>query len=421
MRVDADGGGDGGEDGVFGDAANGPVPGGDTGRQLLTLRRDAPGALLRAVRDLTGLRGARSADFDTARGRDAGAPGDAAALAHDGVLLFDRLGIALVHGDADRHASLRASARAGDGRIVAIEPEQYLRALGATYYGEGTPQPDLQAMTWGLQLTQAWRSPATGAGVRVAMLDTGFDLGHPDFAGRQILAASFVPGSSVQDRHGHGTHTTGTACGPRLPPGTPRRYGVAGEAELLVAKVLNDAGWCEEGWVLAGMDWALRNRADLVSLSLGWQVGRDEAFKQAFEQAGAAALDASCLVIAAAGNDGDAPVYRPANCPSIFAVGAVDNAQRRAAFSCLGLNGGGGGVDIAGPGVGVYSTAPMPERYRTMKGTSMATPHVTGCAALWAQDHGLRGRALWEKMQDWVRPLQQPANAVGAGLVQAPW
>ena len=63
----------------------------------------------------------------------------------------------------------------------------------------------------------------------------------------------------------------------------------------------------------------------------------------------------------------------------------------------------------------------MPERYRVMQGTSMATPHVTGCAALWAEDHGLRGRALWEKMQQWVRPLQQPATAVGAGLVQAPW
>lgn len=414
-----------GTGGEFGSDRDGPLPSGDTGRLLVTLRRNAPGTLLRMLRDITGLRAARSADFDAIRSVQT----DALAIArldHDGIVLFDALGVALVDvgtlgADPDRRAALRAAADSNDDRVIATEPEQYLRALGATSAGEGTPQPDLQAMTWGLQVTQAWKSGVSGAGVRVAMLDTGFDLGHPDFAGRPILASSFVPGSPVQDHHGHGTHTTGSACGPRRPPGTPRRYGIACDATLLVAKVLNDAGWCEEGWVLGGMDWALRNHADLVSLSLGWHVGRGDAFKQAFEQAGAAALDAGCLVIAAAGNDGDAPVFRPANCPSIFAVGALDNAQKRADFSCLGLNAGGGEVDIAGPGVGVYSSAPMPERYRVMQGTSMATPHVTGCAALWAEDHGLRGRELWEKMRQWARPLQQPASAVGAGLVQAPW
>lgn len=411
--------------GAFGSDRNGSLPSGDTGRLLVTLRRDAPGALLRTLRRVTGLRAARSADFDAIRsdGTDASA---IARLDHDGIVLFDALGIALVDAgslsaDPDRRDALRSAADASDERVIALEPEQYMRALGATLSSEGTPQPDLQAMTWGLQLTQAWKSRASGAGIRVAMLDTGFDLGHPDFAGRPILASSFVPGSPVHDHHGHGTHTTGTACGPLHPPGTARRYGIASGATLLVGKVLNDAGWCEEGWVLAGIDWALRNGADLVSLSLGWHVGLGETFKQAFEQAGAAALDAGCLVIAAAGNDGDAPVYRPANCPSIFAVGALDNAQKRAEFSCLGLNAGGGEVDIAGPGVAVYSSAPMPERYRVMQGTSMATPHVTGCAALWAEDHGLRGRPLWEKMRQWVRPLNQPAASVGAGLVQAPW
>ncbi len=411
--------------GEFGSDRNGPLPPGDTGGLLLSLRRDRPGALLAGLRRVTGLRAARSADFDAIR-RHGTAASTIARLDHDGILLFDALGVAVVDAgalgaDPDRRVALHAAAHADEGRIVATEPEQYLRALGATGAGEGTPQPDLQAMTWGLQLTRAWQSPASGAGVRVAMLDTGFDVGHPDFAGRTIEASSFVPGSPVHDRHGHGTHTTGTACGPRQPRGTARRYGIACDATVLVGKVLNDAGWCEEGWVLAGMDWALRHGADLISLSLGWHVGPGEAFKQAFEQAGAAALDAGCLVIAAAGNDGDAPVYRPANCPSIFAVGALDNAQERADFSCLGLNAGGGEVDIAGPGVGVYSSAPMPERYRLMQGTSMATPHVTGCAALWAENHGLRGRPLWEKMRHWAKPLRQPATAVGAGLVQAPW
>ncbi|CAN5273814.1 hypothetical protein BH11PSE14_BH11PSE14_23620 [soil metagenome] len=403
----------------FGSDANGPMPSGGTGRLLVTMQPGEITALHDGLRELAGLRSARSADFDAAGGATAPAAAIHAWQGSEGdALVFDMLGVALVHADAGRSSALRKAALSTDPRIRSVEPEQYLRALAA---GEGTPQPDLQAMTWGVYLTQAWRSPSAGAGIRIAMLDTGFDLGHPDFTGRDITSQSFVPGSPVQDRHGHGTHTTGTACGPRMPAGTARRYGIASDATLLVGKVLNDAGWCEEGWVLAGMDWALRNRADLISLSLGWHVSVGEAFKQAFEQAGQAALDAGCVVIAAAGNDGNAPVYRPANCPSIFAVGALDNAQQRADFSCLGLNPHGGEVDIAGPGVDVYSTAPMPARYRLMKGTSMATPHVTGCAALWAENHGVRGRELWKLMRQWASTLQQAPQSVGVGLVQAPW
>jgi subtilisin family serine protease len=104
--------------------------------------------------------------------------------------------------------------------------------------------------------------------VKVAVLDTGLDLGHPDFAGRQITAQSFVQGEQVQDGHGHGTHCIGTACGPRTPGRLPR-YGIAYQAQIFAGKVLSNAGSGGDGGILAGIDWAIRNGCAVVSMSLG--------------------------------------------------------------------------------------------------------------------------------------------------------
>jgi subtilisin len=117
-----------------------------------------------------------------------------------------------------------------------------------------------------------------------------------------------------------------------------------------------------------------------------------------------------------------APVGRPANCPSIMAVAAVDNRLGVAPFSCGGINPEGGGVDIAGPGVNVYSSWPMPTRYRSISGTSMATPHVSGIAALWLEARGSNTTAqgVWQLLVSNARRLPLPARDVGTGLVQAP-
>jgi subtilisin family serine protease len=95
-----------------------------------------------------------------------------------------------------------------------------------------------------------------GARIRVAVLDTGFNLTHPDFAARPIVGRSFV-GQGVQDLHSHGTHCMGTACGPFAPPGSIPRYGVAYRALIHVGKVLSNSGSGTQAQVLAGMNWAI--------------------------------------------------------------------------------------------------------------------------------------------------------------------
>ena len=155
-------------------------------------------------------------------------------------------------------------------------------------------------------------------------------------------------------------------------------------------------------------------------MSLGAAVSAGQGHKVAYEQAAQAALNANCLIIAAAGNSGAVPVGSPANCPSIMAVAAIDSNLQRASFSCIGINPNGGEVDIAGPGVGVYSSTNLPAKYASWRGTSMATPHVAGCAALWAQNTGLRGKPLWNKLTGTARNISQTPQEIGAGLVQAP-
>ena len=131
------------------------------------------------------------------------------------------------------------------------------------------------------------------------------------------------------------------------------------------------------------------------------------------------------MIIAAAGNESNRPgliaaVDRPANCPSILAVAALDNRLQVAFFSNGGINPNGGGVDIATPGVRVLSSVPMPTRTGFKSGTSMATPHVAGIAALWAEARNLSGGALASALTASARRLTLPSRDVGAGLVQAP-
>lgn len=313
--------------------------------------------------------------------------------------------------DAVNH--LVGKALAASGVIEEITDEGVAAAISETEF------------TWGLQVTKAAISRFSGKNIRVVVLDTGLDLGHPDFAGRRIVSRSFIAGEAVQDRHGHGTHCIGTACGPQRPGRLPR-YGIAFESEIFAGKVLSNQGSGPDAGILAGIQWAITNRCPVVSMSLGAPVFPGEGFSQIFEMVAQRALAAGTLIIAAAGNDSARPgmirpVAHPANCPSIMAVGALDVQMRVAPFSNGGLNPQGGQVDIAGPGVAVRSSWPRPVLYNTISGTSMATPHVAGITALLAEAiPGARGRTLASLLMQRARRLTLPARDVGSGLVQAP-
>lgn len=348
-------------------------------------------------------------------------------------LVLPEIGVAVIGGDAMavRGLSVQDTTLGGDAAQV-VEPEYFVFAESAEYLRgfaaaantiardlgaqrpEGLPgeEPEVEVLgaTWGLNACRVPPSARSGAGIKVAVLDTGFDLGHPDFAGRAVVSSSFV-GQPVQDLHGHGTHCIGTACGPRAPAGTTPRYGVAFGARIFVGKVLSNSGSGSGASVLAGMNWAIANRCEVISMSLGSQ----SPVQAAYTNAGAAALRNGCLIVAAAGNAGSS-TGAPANSPTIFSVASLDPNLRPSGFSNFGK------VEIAAPGRDVFSSWPRPTRYRTISGTSMATPHVAGCAALWAQSSAsLRGMNLWRRLQATARPLPGlPASRVGAGLVQAP-
>ena len=384
---------------------------GTTGRYLILLEDDWS----TATEELNRVAGIRAESTAEATDNDPlwDAPG----------VVMQELGVALVTADDDQVTAL---ARAADerGPIALIEPERFVRAIETTAPAAEAEAVDETLFTWGLQATGAPNSRMTGKGVKVAVLDTGFDLKHPDFAGRTVVSSSFVQGEEVQDGHGHGTHCIGTSCGPRDLESGPG-YGVAYEAEIYAGKVLSNAGSGADGGILNGINWAITNGCAVVSMSLGAATQPGQAYSRTFERVATRAMQKGTLIIAAAGNESDRragrvnPVGHPANCPSIMSISAVDVAKKMAWFSC-GTVDTVGAVDLTGPGVDVYSSWPTPLRYKRISGTSMATPHLSGLAALVAQATGARGFELWARLAQQARRLPLPSTDVGAGLGQAP-
>jgi subtilisin family serine protease len=417
-----------------------------TGRFLATFKEGAGDAGAKSFAAAQGMRVADARDYKS-QAASIEDVGDADAV------VFPEIGVALISGPAAAERGMMATAEvAGDSAIASIDPEyfvfstdvtdEYFRTLaaegGSSNPGEylrgflraaetiakdlggapGVPvvtEHEEQALvlgaTWGLSACRVPPSTRSGAGIKVAVLDTGMDLGHPDFAGRSITSATFV-GQPVQDLHNHGTHCIGTSCGPQAPSGSTPRYGIAFRAAIFAGKVLSNSGSSVSGSVLAGMNWAIANRCEVISMSLGSQ----SPVQPYYTAAGQAALNAGLLMIAAAGNLGASfSTGAPANSPTIMAVAALNPNLTPAIFSQSGK------IEISGPGVNIFSSFPRPARYGYMSGTSQATPHVSGCAALWAEtSSSLRGIALRQKLMQTARHLPFPATKVGAGLVQAP-
>lgn len=363
---------------------------------------------------------------------------------------FPQLGIVVASGDS-AILSMTTASSDSESPILAVEPEYvaYASGVASPEYVRGYRDAvnhlydqlsgangddstidaaatfaDTAQFTWGLQATRVSSSRYSGQGIKLAVLDTGFDLNHPDFQGRRVVSKSFIQGQTVQDGQGHGTHCVGTACGPQRPVGT-RRYGCAYGSQIHVGKVLSNQGSGSTGGIIAGIEWALTQGCKIISMSLGADINQKV---QQYEVPIRRALDAGTLVVAAAGNNANRAagnpgfVGAPANADAAMAVAALDSQFRVANFSARSstVTGDGGRVNVAGPGVNVFSSWPMATRYNTISGTSMATPHVAGIAALWAQATGATGAALWSRVIQSARALNASSADVGAGLVQAP-
>ncbi|MEU3619065.1 S8 family serine peptidase [Streptomyces sp. NPDC006872] len=283
-------------------------------------------------------------------------------------------------------------------RADSAPPAGQLAGGIAKVWLDGKVKATLSDTTAQIGAPEVWAGGDTGQGVDVAVLDTGIDAAHPDFAGRIAATESFVPGQDVTDRHGHGTHVASTVAGTGAASGGTEK-GVAPGAALHIGKVLDNDGGGQDSWILAGMEWAARDQhAKVVSMSLGGGPtdGTDplsRAVNRLSEETGA-------LFVIAAGNSGSAPysVSAPGAADAALTVGAVNGPgkglDQLASFSSRGPRVGDNAIkpDLTAPGVDVLAArsqyAPEGEgTYQTMSGTSMATPHVAGAAALLAAEH----------------------------------
>ncbi|MBM3758428.1 MAG: hypothetical protein FJW38_31205 [Acidobacteria bacterium] len=262
-------------------------------------------------------------------------------------------------------------------------------------------ETDLRVSTWGIEQTKAlaaWGAYGTrGKGVTIGLLDTGVDAAHPDLAGRISKWAEFdakgkqVSGSQPHDSDEHGTHCAGTIVGGNT---SGRFIGMAPEAKIAAAMVLNGGQGGTDAQVLKGIDWAVDAGVDVLSMSLGGLEMNAET-PPTYTEAILSCIEAGIPVVAAIGNDGHQTSGLPGSDVFALSVGAIDQQRRVAGFS-------GGRTqiilenefidpkhlplpyskpDLTAPGVAVTSSTPG-AKWKSFNGTSMATPHVAGAIAL---------------------------------------
>jgi subtilisin family serine protease len=270
-----------------------------------------------------------------------------------------------------------------------------------------------------LDAVYAKNSGYHGTNIRVAILDSGFEFGHPDFKTRKNITFQTFVGRNAQDENGHGTHCAGLACGPRkFSDGTPA-YGIADDADMLIVRVADEYKATGEGLILKGLD-HIAGKADIASVSLnaGSETNEPSAL---YERVGRILLLNSCLVIASAGDNGDygtGPVQKPANSNAIMAIGSIGAGRAISSFS-PGLIPGGDPIDFVAPGENIRSSWLSGEDYQIASGTSQAAPIVAGLAALWAQAKNLRGMELWNEMTKHTITVGDFPHS-GYGLLVAP-
>jgi subtilisin len=277
---------------------------------------------------------------------------------------------------------------------------------------EDVPTLMPEILPWGVNKIDAERAwnVTRGAGIRVAVIDTGIDSKHQDLSANFAGGVSFVPGESYMDVNGHGTHVAGTIGASHNGSGV---VGVAPNCNLYAVKALNRYGQGNYSWIISAIIWCVRQRIDVINMSLG---GPDPV--QALQNACDFAYKNNVFIVAAAGNSGpsDDTVNYPARYDSVISVSSIDASGNIANTSSRGQQ-----VDLAAPGVNILSTLPG-NRYGHKNGTSMAAPHVTGAAALAISSHRFtRAETIRTILLQTADNLGIPGrdNEYGHGLVDA--
>jgi subtilisin family serine protease len=292
-------------------------------------------------------------------------------------------------------------------------------AAASAAFGAADPRRSQQ---WGLDIihADAAHATSTGAGAVVAVVDTGVLASHEDLAGRLLPGHDFVQNDDTpQDENGHGTHVTGIVAADE---GNGKGIeGVAPGAQVMPIRVLDKKGNGTTENVAKGIDYAVAHHADVINLSLGGDavsslLGGDDVFTKAVQNA----LDHGVVVIAAAGNDTAPFCEQPAVTGPLLCVGAIDRRETRTFYSSSGdLVAPGGSATLSGPDEDILSTFKN-GNYESLAGTSQATPHVSGVAALLVS-LGLHGKAVTNRILATARDagLPGPDDVYGAGILDA--
>ncbi len=306
---------------------------------------------------------------------------------------------------AEQASSILEKARIQPGVLYA-EPNYTAQALDVIPNDPGwANQYNLVA----IRAPQGWDLSTGSSAITIAIVDSGVDMGHPDLAGKLVPGYDFVDNDSVpQDDHGHGTHVAGIAAA--ASNNATGMAGVSWGARIMPIKAIDSAGNATYEHVAAGIVWAADHDAQIINLSLG-----GAKTSQVLQDAVDYASGKGALLVAATGNTGSNNVLYPAAYDAVMAVAATDGANNWAALSSYGP-----AVDIAAPGVSIYS-ANIGGGYIYRDGTSMAAPHVAGLAAIL---FGLPGNASAAVVRSEIETTALDVGPagwdifVGAGLIQ---
>ncbi len=309
-----------------------------------------------------------------------------------------------------------------DRNVARIEEDTACHAAGFGPYPhirfQEHARPAKQTIPAGVKQVRAdhaW-GISEGKGIKVAVLDTGIDSGHPDLKANYVDGKSFVPGTTTpMDDLGHGTHCAGVIAAAKNGAGV---VGVAPKASLYAVKVLDKNANGLFGWSIAGIDWCMHNGINIISMSLGC-----ESVPTALELICNSAWSAGLLIVAGAGNQNDNPVppqrsnvEYPARYKDVIGVSSIDSSNVIAPSSARGPE-----IDLCAPGVDIQSTLPN-NRYGLLSGTSVACPHVAGVAALvWAAHRSATNEQVWNVLASTVHDLGRSGRdtSYGYGCVNA--